>query len=381
MTAEELAAAASAWTGLHDFGDEAEYLPGLRKLLRAFDEDKVPFTAMGQQVAFGALVGPLAGRLHAVDGWKQRPDCLSKPISTPIIILGLPRTGTTALFHLLWLDPQFQGAEMWLIDAPMPRPPRETWSSNPAHQQSVTAIAGLLAIAPGFAVAHPRDPDLPDECLDIIKQCYATTLWGTMFPVPSYDAWWPQQDHPLQYRYLRRALQLIGADDHRRWLLKDPTSIMHLPALFKTFPDLSVIVTHRDPAEVIASLCSLLRGLMTPMLGDKLDMQRVAEREMAVWSRGANALVDGIPASQRRVDVQCGDFQADPMRVVRGIYEQLGLTLSSEAETAMLQHLAKTKAQPRQPHIYTREEFGLDADRIREKFAPYIEHCRPVIRQ
>ena len=326
-------------------------------------------------MGFGALVGPLAGRLHAVEGWKRRPDCLTRPITAPVMILGVPRTGTTALYHLLWLDPQFQGPEMWLIDAPMPRPPRDTWSDNPAHQFSAASIAALLQAAPGFAVAHPRDPNLPDECLDILKQCYANNLWGTMFPVPSYDAWWPRQDHLRQYRYLYRVLQLIGADDGRRWLLKDPTSLLHLPELLQTFPDVALIVTHRDPAEVLPSLCSLLRALHILLQGDKADVARIVERETVLWSRAANALV-AAELEGPRIDIHQRDFRAEPMRVVHDIYERLGLVLSAEAERAMRAHLAQATADPPLPHRYTPEHFGLDAKRIHERFAPYIEHFK-----
>ena len=145
-----LLGAASTATGLHDFGDPAEYMGGLRRLLQAIGSE-VKLTSAGRQFAFGVLLGPLMSRLHAQEGWRRRPDCLARPVTAPIIIIGLPRTGTTALHHLLSLDPQFQGPEMWLIDSPMPRPPRGTWKANPAHQQCAAVIQSLLSAAPNFA--------------------------------------------------------------------------------------------------------------------------------------------------------------------------------------------------------------------------------------
>lgn len=373
-TEAALFAAASKATGLDDFGDEAEYRPGLRTLLQAID-DEVPLSAAGGQFAFGVLLGPLISRLYAYEGWRRRPDCLLRPVVAPVVIIGLPRTGTTALHHLLSLDPQFQGPEMWLIDAPMPRPPRETWAGNPAHQQCVAVIQGLLSAAPGFAVAHPRDADLIDECLDILKHCYTSNAWGTYFPVPAYDAWWPTQDHGPQYRYLRRVLQLIGADERRRWLLKDPTTIMHLPVLQETFPDASLIVTHRDPAEVIPSVASLIRIFQSLLLGDRLDAHRLAERELAVWSQAANLLARS-DTTGRRVDVHMRKFQADSLGVVRDIYKRLGLHLSIQAESAMRAELERARSQPRPEHRYSLADFGLDASVIRERFAPYIERFK-----
>ena len=370
-TEAALLGTASAITGYTDFGDEAEYLPGLRRLIQAIATE-VPMTPMGRQFAFGVLLGPLMSRLYACEGCKRRPDCLTRPVKAPVIILGLPRTGTTALHHLLSLDPQFQAPEMWLIESPMPRPPRATWANNPAHQRSVAGIEALLEAAPDFAVAHPRDADLVDEGLDIVKACYVSNAWGTYFPVPSYDDWWPQQDHGPQYCYLRRVLQLIAADDQRRWLLKDPTSIMHLPTLRATFPDALLIVTHRDPAEVVPSVSSLVRSFQSLVMGDGLDVQRLAARELEFWSRGANLLAQA-PDSGRRIDIHMRKFQANPMRTVRDVYDRLGLTLSVEAEQAMRSQLTKAQTASTPPHRYTLEEFGLDAKRIHKKFFPYIE--------
>lgn len=370
---------ATAVSGLRDFGDEEEYLPGLRRILRAVATE-VNMTPAGRHFAFAVLLGPLISRAYAVAGWKRHLEALARPLRAPVIIIGLPRTGTTALHHLLSLDPQFQGPEMWLIESPMPRPPRETWTGNPEHQRSEAGIKALLEAAPGFSVAHPRDPDLIDECLDIVKSCYLSNAWGTYFPMPSYDAWWPTQDHRPQYRYLKRVLQLIGANDERRWLLKDPTSIMHVPVLLQTFPDALLIVTHRDPAEVIPSVSSLISAFQGLLSGDALDLRRLAARELDVWSRAANILAQTDTGAQPRVDIRMREFQSNPMQTVHAIYERLGLHLSAAAESAMRIQLQALTTDAKPPHHYTHDAFGLSAASIRERFAPYIERYGALVK-
>ncbi len=365
--------------GLHDFSDEAEYLPGLRKLLEAIDVD-LDLPPSGEHLAFSLLLGPLISRLYANEGWKQRPDCLTRPIKAPVIIVGLVRTGTTALHRLLSCDPQFQGPELWLMDTPMPRPPRATWDDYAQYRECVAMMKAISEASPMWNVVHPRGADLVDEILDITKQCYTNNVWGSYFPLPTYDAWWPHQDHGPQYRYLHRLLQLIGADDTRPWLLKDPSSIMCMPLLFETFPDAKLIYTHRDPLEVLPSVTAVVVGAQALSLGDRVDARSTAERSAQVWSDGANQLASAAVASWPHMDVYLRDFQTDRMRTVREIYERFGFTLSKQAEAAMLARIAEDSAEKPGPK-FTLEEFGLDAKRVREQFAPYIERFGPFDRK
>jgi Sulfotransferase family len=369
---------ASQRTGLSDFGDENQYLPGLKVLLQSLNEEQGRFTAMGCHFAFEVLTETLCSRLMAVKGWKQYPECLDRPIKAPIIIVGLPRTGTTALFHLLSLDSQFQVPERWLIESPMPRPPRAEWPSYPAFQRCVKSIDQLAEIAPHFLAVHQRGADLADECLDITSQCFSTNLWGTMFSVPEYDRWWQDQGHGSEYQYLKQVLQLIGFRDDRRWLLKDPSTLLYLDVLKAVFPDISVIVTHRDPMEALPSVCSLISAPRKIMMGTDYDLKEIGSREIAIWSNAANKLRPSqVPYFGRRADVYFSDFLSQPMTVIVEIYTQLGLTLSSEAEQAMLDYIQGNGQNSDQPHHYTLDKFGLNPDEIRSRFSPYVDAFQP----
>ncbi|HSV35074.1 MAG TPA: sulfotransferase, partial [Ramlibacter sp.] len=121
---EALHAAARGAMSLNDFGPEDEYLPGLTRLLAALDHDGPRFAPGGREFVFGNLVGVLVARLITQRSLRERPDALQRPVTRPLVITGVPRTGTTALHKLLSVDPQFQGLERWLTAFPMPRPPR-----------------------------------------------------------------------------------------------------------------------------------------------------------------------------------------------------------------------------------------------------------------
>lgn len=369
---DALKQAAMERTGFDDFGPDDDYMPGLYQLLKAIDSDLL-IASGSREMLFNLLVDPLVARLYACEGWKRRFDCLSKPIVAPVIIVGLPRTGTTALHRLLSFDPQFQGPELWLIDSPMPRPPRNQWNDFAEYQRCHLMTEAMNAASPKWNVYHPRGPNLVDECLDITKQCFNDNVWGSYFPVPSYDAWWPKQDHAGQYDYLKMVLQLIGADDGRPWLLKDPTSIMYLTLLMSTFPDARLIFTHRDPVKSIPSTCSLIATAQKLVLGEKIDYKTIGSRNSTVWAKGANLLAETDMSNISHVHVYMEDFQADHMATVEKIYNHFGLQLSEEAVKAMRAEIVREKSIPRSKHVCTLEEFGLDENSIRTLFAPYIE--------
>src|SRR5262245_6190983 len=164
--------AVEATGGLEDFGDTS-YLTGLRLLLRAFDTDP-QLTEMGRQFAYGTVLGTLTARLHAQHGWSKHPETLRQRIERPLVITGIPRTGTTALHKLLSMDPQFQGLERWLTETPMIRPPRERWETLPAFRATVSNLEAFFAAMPDMRKAHDMVADEPDECLEVLRQSFVS---------------------------------------------------------------------------------------------------------------------------------------------------------------------------------------------------------------
>jgi hypothetical protein len=169
---------------LSEFGDD-DYHNGLRRFLDALDE--IPGTDEdSRELASLAALGPLVGHLHSEEGWQQRPECRSAPLRGPLVITGMPRTGTTALHKLLSADPRFQVLESWLIPAPRVRPPRDTWDTDPQFQM---AEAQAAQIPPEMKAAHFTAPDEADECLVVLAQSFVSNLFGSTLPIPSYDEW------------------------------------------------------------------------------------------------------------------------------------------------------------------------------------------------
>jgi hypothetical protein len=368
-----LHAAARDATGLADFGDE-EYLPGLRRLIEAYAKD-LPADRATRQACFDMTLPGLVGRLYSERGFAQHPGCLERPIERPLIITGIPRTGTTALHMLLAMDPHFQGLTRWLIPNPIVRPPRELWAEHPLYRVAVRGVEELALASPQAMAAHGIGADDVDECLELMLQSFVTNMIPSLLDLPSYDDWYLAQDEAASYRRLADNLRLIGyAEPEKTWLLKNPTHLLRMETLLSVFPDARIIHTHRAVAPTFSSMCRMLaafRGDPRPgsaaalAIGPRqLRLYKIAtEHTMAVRERQPGAFHD----------VRQEALLEDPLGVVRGIYEHFELALSSETEARMRGWVAQHPTVVGQAESDPPEGYGLRENDIRRELAPYIE--------
>jgi hypothetical protein len=360
--------------GSTDFGS-TDYRWGLQVLLQSMDYDP-HFSERGRRIAWGEVVSALAARAHALKSMRDNPGFAGHAIVQPLVITGIPRTGTTALHRLLAVDPQFQGLQSWLIGAPMPRPPRAGWESHPQFQIMVEQLNRRNAARPGARAAHNVVADEVHECVLVIRQAFVSNVWSCGWSASTYDAWWQTQSELPGYRHLYRALQLIGSNEAgKRWLLKNPGHIANLDLLFAIFPDARVVQTHRDPARAVPSLCALLmqsHGVLE--VGRAEQRARIlVQRETAKWSRAVQGAEAARAAHRSQVmDVLHRDFHRNPLRVVRQIYEFAGLTLSDEVAAAMSARIEAAPELAHGRHRYAVADFGITETEIREHFGDYM---------
>ena len=361
--------------GTDDFGPD-DYVPGLKALLQAYDYDP-HFHEQGRRIAWGMVVGTLKGRAQAYLSMNQNPGFDAQTIESPVVIVGVPRTGTTALHRLLAVDPRFQGLQTWLLDMPRPRPPFDTWPDYPEFQRTAAALAAQYEAAPGHKAVHYRAAEEVHECCMLLRQSFVSNLWACGPSAPTYDAWWQRQSEAAAYAHYRKCVQLIGMNDPgKRWLLKNPGHIHNLDLLFAVFPDARVIQTHRDPAKAIPSLVSLLMQ-MHPLYEEGRVEERgkvMLTREVANWADAVRRC-DTVRAAHPRavLDVVHGDFHREPMQVVERIYDFIGWTIPDDTRTALAQRIAAKPELQHGTHRYRIEDYGMSAQEAREPFGDYVE--------
>jgi len=366
----EAAVVAARW---HDFGDPT-YREGLGRLLTAIELSDYT-AAQRERIRRTLIVPALRSRLYSERGWRERPDCLNDPIDAPLMVCGLPRTGTTALHQLLSMDERAQGLNGWLVLCPMPRPPRDKWMTFPEYRAVATVQKAAMRAEGSVKAAHLRTADRVDEPLELMSQSFVTNTFPALFHLPGYDEWFRAQDQRPIYRRLADNLRLIGSNDRdKSWLLQNPGNILSLDALLDAFPDARIVWTHREPGRTLASLSSLLAGVRTTLLGEMVSTNDIAPREVSLWSHAVTRAMDIHDRHPDNFhDVDFDTFVADPLGTARGIYERFGLTLDKSSESVMRAWVRDNPIGKHGVHSYNREGFGLSDDLIKQRFGGYIE--------
>ncbi|GAA1481222.1 sulfotransferase [Gordonia sinesedis] len=369
-TVDDLHESAIRATGLDDFGDD-DYVEPLRILLDSYAHE-AGLTAVGSKMFRYFLKGALVARLLSEAGWRNHPESADVEIARPVFVTGLPRTGTTALHRLLSADPAHQGLEQWLAECPQPRPPRDTWATNPVYRGIADGLAQHRGANPEFMGLHYVAADEVEECWQLLRQSLMSVSYESLAHIPAYSGWLAIQDCSGAYRRHRRNLQLIGLNDPgRRWVLKNPSHLFALDALLETYPDALIVQTHRAPETIVASVCSLAdhatHGWSTTFTGDTIGTD-----QLGLWSRGLREFTQARARHDpaQFVDVDFADLRADPIGTVERIYDALGTEMSSAAREAVRSLDAESRTGDRQPrHTYRLADYGLTEQRVREAFA------------
>ena len=360
-------------TGFSDFGPD-DYRWGLTALLRSMDYDP-HFSPAGRVYAWGEVVTALSARAIAFEHMKRHPDAADVAIREPIVIVGIPRTGTTARHQLMAVDPQFQGLPPWLTTAPMPRPPRDEWAQNTHFRETVASLEAMFERNPAMRVAHNIVADEVDECNEIMRQGFVSNRLACAWSAASYDAWWQTQSERPGYEHLARVLRLVGKDEPAtRWLLKNPGHILALDLLFAIFPDAWVIQTHRNPAKAVPSLCALLVNAHRTVEVGRVEGRAInmGPREVEKWAKAIRECEPVRRAhADRVIDVVHGDFHRDPMSVIDRIYSTIGLRLAADVEAEMATRCRERPEMAHGVHAYEAVEFGINEHEILERFGNY----------
>jgi hypothetical protein len=370
-TVDDLHASAVKACGLDDFGsDDDDYREALAVLLESYQRD-ADLTELGSKMQRFFVRNALVARLVSEAAFKQYPEHVDVPIDRPIFVTGLPRTGTTAIHRLLTADPRHQGLELWLAEFPQPRPPRETWSQNPVFQQLDAQFSKAHEENPDYTGLHYMTADEVEECWQLLRQSLHSVSYETLAHIPTYAQWLAGRDWTKSYARHRKNLQLIGSNDpEKRWVLKNPSHLFALDALFATYPDALVVQCHRPAETIMASMCSLAQHT-TEGWSNSFTGEVIGRDAMETWSRGLR-LFDAERAKHdpaQFYDLDYFEFVKDPIAAVEGVYRQFGIDFTTDARAAMEHSHAESKKGPRAPkHTYSLADYGLTAEEVKERF-------------
>jgi hypothetical protein len=375
LHAENLLAAARRRAGGHDFEDRT-FLEGLQRLVRSLTTE-ARLNLIGRISAREAIVGHLTNRLRLEQDRRRYPEIAAEEIRRPIVITGLPRSGSTLLHSLLAQDPANRVPQTWETLSPSPPPERKTYDRDPRIATTERDLRWFQRLVPEFKTIHAVGARLPEECVVILSHSFLSSQFCIMYVVPSYQDWMRSQDLLPAYELHRRFLQQLQWRYHGdRWVLKSPSHLPALRELCVVYPDVCVIMTHREPLEVIASGASLhtvLRQTFSDVVDPVMVGREVTELTADEIRAGLRAREDGRPPPERVLDVRYRDLVQDPIATVRSIYTRFDMPFTTDAEARMRQYLEERPKDKHSGHVYSLAQFGLDHDEERERYRAYRE--------
>jgi hypothetical protein len=338
IDAEQLCRNARRNTGLKDFGDPP-IEPALSELTRSL-ESEADLHPLGRFLMHLHLRDLLETRLRLAALWHGKTEALAaSPIERPIFITGMPRSGSTFLHELLAEDPVNRAPRVWEVMFPI----RESGARPRWRDVRIARAAACLwwfrRLAPKVDAVYPMRSCTPHECVAIHSYSFSSEEFISTCEVPSYETFLRNSDLRPAYAWERRLLQHLQVGcPTRRWVLKSPDHAHSLEELFAIFPDALIVQTHRNPLEVLNSSCQLAQVLRR-LYGKPGNHEEVMAHESKVLADGLRRLIrfrDAHPElDDRFVDVTYNDVVADPLAVIRRVYQQFRLPLSQVAADRM----------------------------------------------
>lgn len=368
---DEMMAAARRSTGLEDFGPRHFEEP-LEILLNDISGDR-SLHPMGRFFHRVFMLRFLRARLKLQQAYKETTQLERERIEKPIVILGLPRTGTTRLLNILAKDERHRALTLWESYRPTPAPTQSKLKTDIRRQYARFDRNAAYYLGPDLPSVHHLEVDGPEECIHLLSMSFLSWIFTLEYDVPKYHEYYLQCDQVPPYQEFYKILQYFQTGYKKdRWLLKSPTHIFGIDGLLKCFPDAYFVHTHRDPMKAVSSSASL--GLVARGMGSKeLDPRRVGDQifhQLDVGLKKLTAARQAIPG-ERIIDVQYAETISDPMAVVEAIYEKFSIELSEETRRSMLKEVQSSPQHHKGKHTYNPLDFGYTEERMNRAFSDY----------
>jgi hypothetical protein len=367
---------AIARAGCDDFG-AADFRPRLDAMIAAVEADD-GLGPLGRLAVHQRCIRLLTGRLLVEDLVRRRPEILAIELPAPVIVIGLPRSGTTHLVNLIAADTRRRSLPFWESLEPCPRPGEgpDRAGVDPRFTRCQRDYDAAIATMPLMKAMHHQYPAAIEEEIELEDLDFASYTLEWLARVPAWRDFYFTLDQTQHYAYLKKVLQVLTfLRGPNRWVLKSPQHLEQIPALLATFPDATFAVTHRDPVSVIQSAITMLA------YGDRMRRTAIEPEALAAyWIDRVDHLLracvrdrDLLP-SDRTVDVVFDEFMADDVGMVERIYERTDLPMTPATRKQLDRYMAEN---PRGKHgriaYDLAGDFGVTAAAVRSRFDYYFD--------
>jgi len=372
MKFENIVDAARTKTGGLANPDVDSWQEGLEMLLHDHVKQDM-LTERGWQIMTGRYTNALATRMKVDEFMRQNPDVAQTPITKPVFILGIPRSGTTLVSNLMASDPANRALLRWEAYNVVPPAAAGALKSDPRCVAEKANDEAMIKGNPKGVAMHFEAADGPTECVNMLAQDFRSIMFAAMTSVPIYADWVLFCDQTSSYAHRKRVFQILQTTNPGRWVLKMPSDSVFVPYIFKTFPDAKVIWTHRDPFAATASVFSM-RGHSRQIFQKDKDLPYMQSRfplQLGLHTRRPLEL-----ARERPNDIfnlYYDDLVADSQAAMRKIYAWLGWDWTEATANEMSNWLAENPQGRFGKHGYTLSESGFTKKDLEPYFADYLK--------
>ena len=373
LDSKQIINAAKNQTNLEYFGNPL-FLEGFECLVQSINEE-ADLNDIGIEAQQHRLIGILANLLRIENACIQHPEILTEEIKSPVVIVGLPRTGSTMTHRLLASDPRHTAMLWWegrypaMLDNEVRGHPIERMEMGKAEVEAV------MQASPEALTIHPWDYNGADEEILLLEHTFLSTVPESFMRLPTYSKWVESQDHIHAYAQLKIMLQYLQWQNpgrgKKRWVLKSPHHLGFIDKLLKIFPDSKVIQTHRDPLKTVPSFCSMCSNLFEP-LTNSYNKNAIGHHWAHKLAKVLNHCMEVSNSNKENfLNLEFQKMIKDPILEMEQVYKFIDEDFTDQAENAM--NAWKEENQHEMgAHQYSLEEFGLESSFIDSYFSEYI---------
>jgi hypothetical protein len=373
LDSKQIINAAKNQTNLEYFGNPL-FLEGFECLVQSINEE-ADLNDIGMEAQQHRLIGILVNLLRIENACIQHPEILTEEIKSPVVIVGLPRTGSTMTHRLLASDPRHTAMLWWEGRYPAMLDNEDRGHPNERMEMGKAEVEAVMQASPEALTIHPWDYKGADEEILLLEHTFFSTVPESFMRLPTYSKWVESQDHIHAYAQLKIMLQYLQwqnpGRDKKRWVLKSPHHLGFIDKLLKIFPDSKVIQTHRDPLKTVPSFCSMCSNLFEP-LTNSYNKNAIGHHWAHKLAKVLNHCMEVSNSNKENfLNLEFQKMIKDPILEMEQVYKFIDEDFTDQAENAM--NAWKEENQHEMgAHQYSLEEFGLESSFIDSYFSEYI---------
>jgi hypothetical protein len=368
-----------AGTGATDFRDRS-FLPNVEKMLEI--PMRLPLSARGLEGMLANNIRFLVNRLRWEADAERHPEILDEDVSDPIVILGLPRSGTTKLQRFLSADPHLQATPAWAMFNPAPFPGEMPGNPAPRIEWAARMMATVTNTGESYQVMHEFAAQEADESSFVPLANFDYVMQFITAPDHEFLRWARGVNRVSSLTYLKHMLQYLqwqgGGRRDRPFLLKNPGHTGEIFEMLQVFPNATFVISQRDLATTMASSMRMMSEIMINSIDD-YDRCRVGDETVEYWSYELSRYQRqkaALGGRLRIVEASYGRCVDDALGVAQEVYSLAGIPWTNEGEAAMRHWESRNPRHKLGSYGYELKDYGWSAEGVEASFGPIAAQWR-----